>query len=91
MKSTIELRQIGKVVVSRQLFEEETEAMKALFARFLPCRCEYLYASDQFEYVGYSEQLSPVADGVEPPVYAAMFSAETHRTTEFDGFKRVIE
>lgn len=66
---------LGRVVVTGEMFHY-VEAMALLMTNFIPCRCEYRFTTNDFEYIGYSRHFAELTPGEEPPTYSACFYRE---------------
>ena len=64
-------KNIGRFKVDAKLLEDHCDELAEVLAmmRFIPCRCELIWASAQFEMVGLSPLFKPVDFGRITPEY----------------------
>ena len=62
-------RRMGKIILSKQLYEDAFDALKALFQRFTPLTSEYMYDSETFLILGVSPDFEPIDEGTQAPIY----------------------
>lgn len=64
-------RRFGRFTLPDNLVREQPYQVAQMLAsiKFLPTRVQYLFHTEQFEYIGISEHFAEVEQGSEPPEY----------------------
>lgn len=69
-------RNLGKFYISDRVFQSEGwENMQKYLSHFLIVRCEFLFCSQCFEYIAYSNLFDEIKEGEEPPEYDLDFKS----------------
>jgi hypothetical protein len=72
----IKERRLGKVTIEASFFDpngpdSNLTALRSFFADFIVVDCRYDYASNSFDYLGFSSVFEPVTQGQVPRTYPA--------------------
>lgn len=70
-------RRIGKLYISDELIKDmDISEMLKVTSKFVVIRCEFLYHSNQFEYIAICPDFDEIGNSVMPPTYDVELKTE---------------
>lgn len=74
-------RRLGKFYIGNVNANNSVDKIVAVLQGVAVLRCEFFWHEDRFEYIGFSDQFSPVPQGDALPIYEAIL----HTVVDDDG------
>lgn len=80
------MRRIGKIKVSRDAIDKVPEAVRAVMAKVIILRAEYMLCNETIEYIALCEEFDEVDIAVFPPDYEVLITTHYNEEYEITGY-----